>query len=344
MLKKGSDLMYTMFRDGLVSPSRIPNHLDDKKWKFFIYALLIIVLYALPSLTIVCVQTGFSSDVASAIREDFTTGDVIQYELKNQELISTSLTNEVSGVGVSAFTDSLGLPVLFVFDGYESNTDYEKSLELAGKDKYFNGTIYSRCLVVSFHKTEVEFTLVQNSNRSAQNIWGSQNTSGEKTQENLALMSDTTSSIETKKVLSKIISYAALKATDVDFSEGKKLQDYSFQVELTGLMNQLFRYAKNHFLWLVILGITLASAFEILMMSLIICALSFFLYRFYEIKFGRLFKMVLLAMTPNVVCYIISAAFGLSLFVYVGMLITVIFTVRAMRYEVIRRTNQENNK
>jgi hypothetical protein len=87
--------------------------------------------------------------------------------------------------------------------------------------------------------------------------------------------------------------------------------------------------------------VILDSIIHFFLSVLIISGLSFFLYRMYQVSFKNVFKIVMIAMGPTVICTILASCFNLALLTYVGMFITIFFTVRAMRQMSINPNKEE---
>ncbi len=325
--------MYSLFKDSLLAPSRIPNHLKDKKIIFFLFTLILIIFYALPSIISFSFQGGVQSTYVENLGNNFLVEDKVNYKLENNELVSKTSDKTVSTVFVDAFGTVFSYPILLIFDDCEESANYEDTFYLAKEKECFKGNLYSKVLLVSFHKKDLQFAFVQNSFVSqSSGLFQSQ------------VLTDTSSSDDVKinVLYKKTISYSTLNLSNVDFSLGKaNSSNYDFKLGLSGMVNSLFHTFKVSFGWAIILGVILDSIIHFFLSVLIISGLSFFLYRMYQVSFKNVFKIVMIAMGPTVICTILASCFNLALLTYVGMFITIFFTVRAMRQMSINPNKEE---
>lgn len=73
--------------ESLCSPNKIGTFREDKKIFTFVYFLLLVVLYALPSAIVLLTSNNISSSVKSEIRNAFAYGEEIPYEIIDNKLV-----------------------------------------------------------------------------------------------------------------------------------------------------------------------------------------------------------------------------------------------------------------
>ncbi len=294
--------MYKRFKDCLFAPRNIADYVNEPKKKTIGYVLFLIFLYILPLLIIVLFSSTISKDVADNFVDDFSSSNQLHYQIKDHTLVGIDGFNEIEVVKSSLNVNGVDVPTLFVFDVL-GNLDINK----LNVEQEIN-----LLLVFSQDKLSIMSMIGKTDN--------SNNSNGV---EQLAVNKGNT-------LVFMEQTYAKLKLSDIDFSRNTNTNDFTFDSQILSLINSIYQSIKNKLLIIIIPVIIFAGASAYMLSVLFITVLEKLLYAYLQISFGKVFKTVLYASTPYVICCIISTFTGFSILEIIGDILMIIYTIKAL--------------
>lgn len=307
--------LYQRIKNCLISPGRIASYANEKTVYTIIHVLILSLIIAIVPLISVINQNTVDYKYGQNLASQLKTEVRVDFEIKNNELVRTT-TSTATPFVVNEVNYGFGIiPVVIAF----SDTDDIPAINVE----------FNSYLLMMFNKNNFGIYLATNSDSSSN---GGQNTG----KIELAIK---TSGI---KLFSK--SYADLKINDVQFFL-TSLDDYEFTNSIYQLINSIYSYIKTRLLPVIIIIIITGSISSFLISALIIALFEKIMYRMLGLSFGKIFKIVLLCSLPYAICSLLAAITGLIFLDYVGMILMIFYTVRAMgAYKFIYSQQNEENK
>jgi len=133
------------------------------------------------------------------------------------------------------------------------------------------------------------------------------------------------------------LSFEALKYADDEGFEGLDFNNSSNRNDNTfwdAFFLRVDNYIANNKMQIAVIGITAAFftlGLDVLVTLLFMTALLFMLNSVYRIKFSELFRTTTYAMTPYVFVQLVAILLNATILVYVGMILTGIYAITAVR-------------
>lgn len=302
--------MFRLLVDALFHPKDIALHVDEKpKRRFVGFIAILVILLMIPAILSLSSRIEFSNVEAQGIASSFKNTQVIDYRIKDGKLEYTGLGNNTKQYVKIEKTDFLltELPVYLVFSlnggGYNIN------------DK----TGY----VVLFKESEIDIMYVP-----AKKINSAEEVAG---------LNDILPKTEVEKVV-KTISYDNL---EVDFNYNNSTSN-SYFLQLYSVGNHIYSKLK----WKIVLENSLVLFISNLM---VFTASTFFtilliklFFRGMGVAFGKIVKIAFLASLPYVVCYVLAYLYNLIFLAYLGELLSLFYTFRALSYYALDQKVNKN--
>ena len=302
--------MYTKFKECLLKPSKIGKYVDDKMSKTILYFILLLLIYILPSFVSLISVKQMPTDYSNVIVESFAKSSSINYKLENVNgklnLNKTIDDAQPQYVEIGTIV-GIDMNILVLFNTNES-------IDLNSYD--FSSDLMNKNVIL--------FTFAKEGMYISMGTLKLSNGSTDKTQE-LANTSN-------KQLY---YSYEKLGLSEIDFSVASSNKT-TFRNYLDN--SYISMYQKNLALILLI-GIP-----YILVEVLVLALLIKILYGRFNVHFGAICKIVILAYTPRVIFNLLSIFWSSIIMYFIGQFLTIIYVTIALRYYIIKNigTNISN--
>ena len=310
--------MYTKFKECLLKPSKIGKYVDDKMSKTILYFILLLLIYILPSFVSLISVKQMPTDYSNVIVESFAKSSSINYKLENVNgklnLNKTIDDAQPQYVEIGTIV-GIDMNILVLFNTNES-------IDLNSYD--FSSDLMNKNVIL--------FTFAKEGMYISMGTLKLSNGSTDKTQE-LANTSN-------KQLY---YSYEKLGLSEIDFSVASSNKT-TFRNYLD--ISYISMYQKNLALILLI-GIPyilISGILSLLVEVLVLALLIKILYGRFNVHFGAICKIVILAYTPRVIFNLLSIFWSSIIMYFIGQFLTIIYVTIALRYYIIKNigTNISN--
>ena len=310
--------MYTKFKECLLKPSKIGKYVDDKMSKTILYFILLLLIYILPSFVSLISVKQMPTDYSNVIVESFAKSSSINYKLENVNgklnLNKTIDDAQPQYVEIGTIV-GIDMNILVLFNTNES-------IDLNSYD--FSSDLMNKNVIL--------FTFAKEGMYISMGTLKLSNGSTDKTQE-LANTSN-------KQLY---YSYEKLGLSEIDFSVASSNKT-TFRNYLDN--SYISMYQKNLALILLI-GIPyilISGILSLLVEVLVLALLIKLLYGRFNVHFGAICKIVILAYTPRVIFNLLSIFWSSIIMYFIGQFLTIIYVTIALRYYIIKNigTNISN--
>lgn len=302
--------MFRLLVDALVSPKAIAYHVDEKpKRRFVEFIFLLAVLLMIPSVLSLNSNIEFRNVEAEEIVSAFKHHSIIDYKIKDGKLIYIGSGNNTRQY-VKIENNNLlltNLPVYLVFSMEGNNYN------INDKTGY----------LIVFKENEMEIVYAP-----SKNLEGATEVAG---------LTDLLSKMEKEKVI-KTISYDNLNV-NFDYTASN---NNSYFLQIYSLGSHIYNKLK--------LKIVLDNSLALLISNLMIFTASTFLtilliklfFRGMGVAFGKIVKIAFLASLPYVVCYVLAYLYNLTFLAYIGELVSLFYTIRALSsYALLQKLDKD---
>lgn len=298
--------MYNKFKNCLLKPSQIYEYVDETFWKTLIYFLILTLIYVLPNIASITSFRKVGNNTLTQIVNGFEKSEDIHYQLINVEgdikLIPKKIDYKPQVVYLEKFIENYDVVLLFHLRATNIE-NYQLPNELVGKT----------ALYFAFYEDSVEVYFAQYQGIFVNGDGGIQQ------------MSNTLS-----KNLYKT-SYEKLEVSEIDFTITRE-NTAIFSRKINDLIMSVYNHHKVAILFSIVPMIYVMGIIQFLIDALILALLVKLLYSQYGLKFGKIFKLVILTYTPRVIFNILSI-FWSNMFMFIlGEIISVVYLLIAMRY------------
>lgn len=298
--------MYNKFKNCLLKPSQIYEYVDETFWKTLIYFLILTLIYVLPNIASITSFRKVGNNTLTQIVNGFEKSEDIHYQLINVEgdikLIPKKIDYKPQVVYLEKFIENYDVVLLFHLRATNIE-NYQLPNELVGKT----------ALYFAFYEDSVEVYFAQYQGIFVNGDGGIQQ------------MSNTLS-----KNLYKT-SYEKLGVSEIDFTITRE-NTTIFSRKINDLIMSVYNHHKVAILFSIVPMIYVMGIIQFLIDALILALLVKLLYSQYGLKFGKIFKLVILTYTPRVIFNILSI-FWSNMFMFIlGEIISVVYLLIAMRY------------
>jgi hypothetical protein len=298
--------MYNKFKNCLLKPSQIYEYVDETFWKMLIYFLILTLIYVLPNIASITSFRKVGNNTLTQIVNGFEKSEDIHYQLINVEgdikLIPKKIDYKPQVVYLEKFIENYDVVLLFHLRATNIE-NYQLPNELVGKT----------ALYFAFYEDSVEVYFAQYQGIFVNGDGGIQQ------------MSNTLS-----KNLYKT-SYEKLGVSEIDFTITRE-NTTTFSRKINDLIMSVYNHHKVAILFSIVPMIYVMGIIQFLIDALILALLVKLLYSQYGLKFGKIFKLVILTYTPRVIFNILSI-FWSNMFMFIlGEIISVVYLLIAMRY------------
>lgn len=298
--------MYNKFKNCLLKPSQIYEYVDETFWKMLIYFLILTLIYVLPNIASITSFRKVGNNTLTQIVNGFEKSEDIHYQLINVEgdikLIPKKIDYKPQVVYLEKFIENYDVVLLFHLRATNIE-NYQLPNELVGKT----------ALYFAFYEDSVEVYFAQYQGIFVNGDGGIQQ------------MSNTLS-----KNLYKT-SYEKLGVSEIDFTITRE-NTTIFSRKINDLIMSVYNHHKVAILFSIVPMIYVMGIIQFLIDALILALLVKLLYSQYGLKFGKIFKLVILTYTPRVIFNILSI-FWSNMFMFIlGEIISVVYLLIAMRY------------
>ncbi len=298
--------MYNKFKNCLLKPSQIYEYVDETFWKTLIYFLILTLIYVLPNIASITSFRKVGNNTLTQIVNGFEKSEDIHYQLINVEgdikLIPKKIDYKPQVVYLEKFIENYDVVLLFHLRATNIE-NYQLPNELVGKT----------ALYFAFYEDSVEVYFAQYQGIFVNGDGGIQQ------------MSNTLS-----KNLYKT-SYEKLGVSEIDFTITRE-NTAIFSRKINDLIMSVYNHHKVAILFSIVPMIYVMGIIQFLIDALILALLVKLLYSQYGLKFGKIFKLVILTYTPRVIFNILSI-FWSNMFMFIlGEIISVVYLLIAMRY------------
>ena len=298
--------MYNKFKNCLLKPSQIYEYVDETFWKTLIYFLILTLIYVLPNIASITSFRKVGNNTLTQIVNGFEKSEDIHYQLINVEgdikLIPKKIDYKPQVVYLEKFIENYDVVLLFHLRATNIE-NYQLPNELVGKT----------ALYFAFYEDSVEVYFAQYQGIFVNGDGGIQQ------------MSNTLS-----KNLYKT-SYEKLGVSEIDFTITRE-NTTTFSRKINDLIMSVYNHHKVAILFSIVPMIYVMGIIQFLIDALILALLVKLLYSQYGLKFGKIFKLVILTYTPRVIFNILSI-FWSNMFMFIlGEIISVVYLLIAMRY------------
>lgn len=298
--------MYNKFKNCLLKPSQIYEYVDETFWKTLIYFLILTLIYVLPNIASITSFRKVGNNTLTQIVNGFEKSEDIHYQLINVEgdikLIPKKIDYKPQVVYLEKFIENYDVVLLFHLRATNIE-NYQLPNELVGKT----------ALYFAFYEDSVEVYFAQYQGIFINGDGGIQQ------------MSNTLS-----KNLYKT-SYEKLGVSEIDFTITRE-NTAIFSRKINDLIMSVYNHHKVAILFSIVPMIYVMGIIQFLIDALILALLVKLLYSQYGLKFGKIFKLVILTYTPRVIFNILSI-FWSNMFMFIlGEIISVVYLLIAMRY------------
>lgn len=298
--------MYNKFKNCLLKPSQIYEYVDETFWKTLIYFLILTLIYVLPNIASITSFRKVGNNTLTQIVNGFEKSEDIHYQLINVEgdikLIPKKIDYKPQVVYLEKFIENYDVVLLFHLRATNIE-NYQLPNELVGKT----------ALYFAFYEDSVEVYFAQYQGIFVNSDGGIQQ------------MSNTLS-----KNLYKT-SYEKLGVSEIDFTITRE-NTAIFSRKINDLIMSVYNHHKVAILFSIVPMIYVMGIIQFLIDALILALLVKLLYSQYGLKFGKIFKLVILTYTPRVIFNILSI-FWSNMFMFIlGEIISVVYLLIAMRY------------
>lgn len=298
--------MYNKFKNCLLKPSQIYEYVDETFWKMLIYFLILTLIYVLPNIASITSFRKVGNNTLTQIVNGFEKSEDIHYQLINVEgdikLIPKKIDYKPQVVYLEKFIENYDVVLLF-------------HLRATNIENYQlpNGLVGKIALYFAFYEDSVEVYFAQYQGIFVNGDGGIQQ------------MSNTLS-----KNLYKT-SYEKLGVSEIDFTITRE-NTTIFSRKINDLIMSVYNHHKVAILFSIVPMIYVMGIIQFLIDALILALLVKLLYSQYGLKFGKIFKLVILTYTPRVIFNILSI-FWSNMFMFIlGEIISVVYLLIAMRY------------
>ena len=310
--------MYTKFKECLLKPSKIGKYVDDKMSKTILYFILLLLIYILPSFVSLISVKQMPTDYSNVIVESFAKSSSINYKLENVNgklnLNKTIDDAQPQYVEIGTIV-GIDMNILVLFNTNES-------IDLNSYD--FSSDLMNKNVIL--------FTFAKEGMYISMGTLKLSNGSTDKTQE-LANTSN-------KQLY---YSYEKLGLSEIDFSVASSNKT-TFRNYLDN--SYISMYQKNLAL-IFLIGIPyilISGILSLLVEVLVLALLIKILYGRFNVHFGAICKIVILAYTPRVIFNLLSIFWSSIIMYFIGQFLTIIYVTIALRYYIIKNigTNISN--
>lgn len=309
--------MYNKFKNCLLKPSQIYKYVDETFWKTLLYFLILTLIYVLPNIASVTSFRKVDNQTLTQIVNGFEKSESIHYQLANVDgnikLISKKIENRPQAVYLEKGIENYDVVLLFSLRATNIE-NYHLPDELVGKTAIY----------LAFYENGVELYLAQYNGILVNNNGGIQQlatSTGQKLYQT---------------------SYEKLGISEIDF-EITRTNPSLFSRKINDCIMSIYQHHKVAILCSVIPMIYIMGIVQFLIDALLLAFLVKILYSQYGLKFGKIFKLVILTYTPRVIFNILSI-FWSNIFMFIlGEIISVIYLLIAMRYYSMHQMLEKNN-
>ena len=310
--------MYTKFKECLLKPSKIGKYVDDKMSKTILYFILLLLIYILPSFVSLISVKQMPTDYSNVIVESFAKSSSINYKLENVNgklnLNKTIDDAQPQYVEIGTIV-GIDMNILVLFNTNES-------IDLNSYD--FSSDLMNKNVIL--------FTFAKEGMYISMGTLKLSNGSTDKTQE-LANTSN-------KQLY---YSYEKLGLSEIDFSVASSNKT-TFRNYLDNSYISMYQKNLALILRIGIPYILISGILSLLVEVLVLALLIKILYGRFNVHFGAICKIVILAYTPRVIFNLLSIFWSSIIMYFIGQFLTIIYVTIALRYYIIKNigTNISN--
>lgn len=299
--------MYKCFKDCLLSPAKIINHLNMKTSKLIAYFIILVILYTLPFCILFVSTFGSNRGVMDSIADDFKNNEVINYQIVDGKLQGDK--NVTQNFEAKELSKNIGMKINFVFAKNE-----KLNINLFAENFYF---------VFREEHLEILYTI---ENTYDGTIDGNQSQLS-------AINND-----RAKFTIIKL-AYEKLNFDNIDFNKNSE----NFEFKITAFYNRLIDYIKPTFYLIGIPSLILVLSISLFGGMLIIAFLLRIFNRMLDIQFGTYLKICLLCSTIHVVGEVLSLCLGIPFISFIAYFMMMVYILIVLRLTAMVKTLQNNN-
>ena len=299
--------MYKCFKDCLLSPAKIINHLNMKTSKLIAYFIILVILYTLPFCILFVSTFGSNRAVMDSIADDFKNNEVINYQIVDGKLQGDK--NVTQNFEAKELSKNIGMKINFVFAKNE-----KLNINLFAENFYF---------VFREEHLEILYTI---ENTYDGTIDGNQSQLS-------AINND-----RAKFTIIKL-AYEKLNFDNIDFNKNSE----NFEFKITAFYNRLIDYIKPTFYLIGIPSLILVLSISLFGGMLIIAFLLRIFNRMLDIQFGTYLKICLLCSTIHVVGEVLSLCLGIPFISFIAYFMMMVYILIVLRLTAMVKTLQNNN-
>lgn len=291
--------MYNRIKNLLISPRGIADYVNEKWWKTAIQVFILMIIFAFPTIISTMnsnyVDSSFSNEIVTQIKSSETIYAKIEQNKLTSELDSIKVNYISTSIIQSAF--KINVEIIFnpdgctIFDG--SKIKNEQSLVLLfDNDKIQLGQLVKYVPTGS----EVE-NAYENSVAFIPIAYGT---------------------------------YDEFKLEGTDFSKIKSLDDSEISLLFNEIANTFLRFFKSEYKIIIIIVLFLSCILDYMISVLFVSCLEKIVYRRLNVKFGKIFKIVLLCSTPYILGGVLSQTTNLGIFELIGVLAMMFYVMKTV--------------
>ena len=299
--------MYKCFKDCLLSPAKIINHLNMKTSKLIAYFIILVILYTLPFCILFVSTFGSNRAVMDSIADDFKNNEVINYQIVDGKLQGDK--NVTQNFEAKELSKNIGMKINFVF----------------AKNEKLNINLFAGNFYFVFREEHLEI-LYTIENTYDGTIDGNQS--------QLSAINNDSAKFTIIK-----LAYEKLNFDNIDFNKNSE----NFEFKITAFYNRLIDYIKPTFYLIGIPSLILVLSISLFGGMLIIAFLLRIFNRMLDIQFGTYLKICLLCSTIHVVGEVLSLCLGISFISLIAYFMMMVYILIVLRLTAMVKTLQNNN-
>lgn len=313
--------MYTKFKNCLLKPSLISQYVDEKMGRALLYFLFLALIYTLPNIVSITSFHKIERSTLNQIVDSFKQSEDIDYQLvkvdEKIKLVPKKVDPKGQYVVIDNFAGAYPLVLLFCYSR-ENLSGLELPSKLVGKP----------ALYMFFYEDGIEMQIAKYQGIEP-NVKGDIQQLGNHTISNTSVIKTT---------------YDKLGASELDFTITRE-NSILFGERINTFIMSIYNKHKVAILATVLPSTYLRGVLQFLLDALILTILIRILYSQYHIRFGKIYRLVILTYTPRVIFNILSI-FWNNIFMFIlGEIISVIYLLIAMRFyavnQILKNTKEQ---
>lgn len=300
--------MYNKFKNCLLKPSLISQYVDEKIGKVVLYFLFLALIYTLPNIVSITSFHKIERNTLNQIVDGFKQSEDIDYQLikvdEKIKLIPKKVDTKGQYVVIDNFASSYPLVLLFCY-----TKDNLVNLELPSK------LVGKPAIYMSFYEEGLEIQIAKYQ--------------GIESKIPVDVQQLTNNEILDRSIIKT--TYDKLGVSEFDFTITRGNTNL-FGNKVNDFLMTIYNKHKVAILATLIPSTYIRGIIQFLFDALILSILIKILYSQYNIRFGKIYQLVILTYTPRVIFNILSI-FWNNIFMFIlGEIISVIYLLIAMRF------------